>query len=219
MIIAREFDILRAGDPFRHVPSVFDSHGAITRAVNDERGNADRIKDMSGVDVAIHPEQRFDRSGTGALTLVAGKPFAKGRIVGEARRESLVHRTSTPCLAHPGDERLEFFLRSAPRVVGRPRGTSKAPVEHERRRSLGIGCSEEQGHRAPLGDAQQCGPLGSDGVHDCAHVVHALFERGDRCRTIGQTSASLVELDHARKRLQSLGEPRESRLLHEMFDV
>jgi hypothetical protein len=46
-----------------------------------------------------------------------------------------------------------------------------------------------------------------------------VFQCGDRRRAIGQTRAALVEADHARKRFQSLGEPRKPRLFHELLDV
>jgi hypothetical protein len=49
-------------------------------------------------------------------------------------------------------------------------------VAHQRERSLGVGCGEQRGHRASLGDAEDDGAPRLDGVEHGADVVHPRLE-------------------------------------------
>jgi hypothetical protein len=46
-------------------------------------------------------------------------------------------------------------------------------------------------------DTEQRSALGTDGIHHCADVIHALFEMGDADVPVGEAGAALVEQDQA----------------------
>jgi hypothetical protein len=77
----------------------------------------------------------------------------------------------------------------------------RAPTTPRFRRggSLRVRGREEKRHRAALGDAEQGGSLGSDGVHHGAEVVHPRLEVGNAARAVGEACPSLVEQDQARE--------------------
>src|SRR5437762_2457767 len=65
-----------------------------------------------------------------------------------------------------------------------------------------MGRSKEDAHRATFGLAEKCRALRAGGIHDRAHVVHALFERRYPAVAVGQAGAALIETNHPAERAQ-----------------
>jgi len=68
---------------------------------------------------------------------------------------------------------------------------------------------------------EERGTLRTDGLEDCADVVHPLLERRQPVvrDTVGQPSATLVEQDEPREGCETLEEVRHRRLLPHHLDV
>src|SRR3954451_12008992 len=84
VVDAVELHEARAADRSRHGPRSLDRDDRVTPAMQDERGNVDRAKEVRDVDLVDELEQVPDRRRGRALTLVAGVPGAV-RGVGEGR--------------------------------------------------------------------------------------------------------------------------------------
>ena len=65
-----------------------------------------------------------------------------------------------------------------------------------------MGRSKEDAHRATFGLAEKCRALRAGGIHDRAHVIHALFERRYPAVAVGQAGAPLVKTNHPAERAQ-----------------
>ena len=114
------------------------------------------------VDLPVHPVERLDRAGAGAVA----------EVVDEARQLVAVELTE---LAHrllglltraedaqvPLDLAPELLLGAAPWIVGRPHPPWNGAPHHESRRALGIRGGEEDGHRRALGEAVETPPASS----------------------------------------------------------
>ena len=54
------------GNPLRHISAALDIDPAIARVMQDERGDPDRRKNVTDVDLDVHPIERFERPRTNA---------------------------------------------------------------------------------------------------------------------------------------------------------
>jgi hypothetical protein len=78
-------------------------------------------------------------------------------------------------------------------------GMGIGAIEDQRSNPLRIGGGEQHAHRPAFGDAEQRGALGDGCVHNGAHVVHSLFQRGDPGSAVREAGAALIEHDQPRK--------------------
>ena len=96
-------------------------------------------------------------------------------IVGEARGPVLEVEGFAPIFRHRSEFPIGFLLRRRPRVIRRPLTPGLAAVQYQGGGALGIGRGKEDAHVAALGCAKQHGALGPGGIHDGAHIIHALL--------------------------------------------
>jgi hypothetical protein len=92
-------------------------------------------------------------------------------------------------------------------------------VEDEGPAPVGVGRGEQHAHRAAVGDAEHGGALAAGGVHDGAHVVHALLERRDAPEPVGEPGAALVEQDEPAEAREPGQEMRQRRIVPGEVDV
>ena len=92
-------------------------------------------------------------------------------------------------------------------------------IEDQRLRPLGIGGGEEHAHGAAFRNAEKCRAPAVDGVHDGAHIVHPLLQRGEVADPVGETGATLVEKDETAESAQAGDEVNEIGFIPIMIEV
>ncbi len=221
VVVAREENQFRSGDPLGEVAGLFRAHDPVSGPLQDERGNPDRGQDGPDVDLGVHPDQAQRRLRTRALHEVRRPEPHEALIAHGARGAGRAAHRSAPVLLDLPEERGQILIGLAPRVVGRALPARVAPVHDERHRPVGVGGGEQGAHRPALGDAEERRALRADGVQHRADVVHPQLERRQLPvgNAIGQTRASLVEQDQPGERREPREEPRVRRFLPVQSDV
>src|SRR5256714_7153474 len=119
MILAGQFDELRAGDVRGDVAPFFDVRVQIARPVEDKSGHANGRQDVAHVYQSIHPRERQRRAGAGAPPLIAGPPRAEMLVVRHARREVFDADGATPLVLDGVVELLPLLWGRGPWVIRR----------------------------------------------------------------------------------------------------
>ena len=96
MIIAIEFDELRAGDLARHIAAGLDTHGAVAPAVQYQRGHGNPWQQVPDIGVAKRLKHRRNAAGTGGRAQQSGPSGFRLRITAKARREGFDAGGATP---------------------------------------------------------------------------------------------------------------------------
>lgn len=212
MVVALQLDEAGVRDVLRQIPATAHRDHPIPGSVQDERLRANRRQDVPDIELWIEPEEASNhpRACCGALI---SRPFLTSAwVVDEARCPRLQADAVPPTVDH-GVELLQAGGVDADRKVGCTKYAREGAVEHERRRPLGIRCRKQCGHRASLGDPEDCRPLASGRVHDCEKVVRSFLERRRARDGVRQARAALVEEHEATERRQTLVAPRQQRIL------
>ena len=93
MVVARELDVLGAGDVLRQVASGLDRNGPITDAMEDQGRRLDRRQHVPDVDLVVGPHQGEDGARTRRGPLQPAEPLDERLVVSTARG---VDGTRTP---------------------------------------------------------------------------------------------------------------------------
>jgi hypothetical protein len=158
---------------------------------------------VADVDAAVHAAEGLEGSRARAREDPLPPPELHLFVVGDARREGLevvvepFRRAETVQVLV--DHLRPLLRRRRPRVVLIAHPRRPGSVEDRGGGSLRVRGREEKRHRPALGDAEEGGSLGSDGVHPGADVVHPRLEVGNAARAVGEAGPALVEQDHARE--------------------
>jgi hypothetical protein len=83
---------------------------------------------------------------------------------------------------------------------------------------IGVSGGEHDRRRPALGDAEQSGPLGPDGVEHGDRVARVVLEREHR-RPVREALPAPVEQDHPREAREAVDEPRGLAQLVQHFEV
>ena len=218
VVVARELDEPRSRDALCDVAALVDPHGAVTGAVEDERGDVDRSEQVTDVDQGVHLEQGSNRArACGGSAALAPPPCH--RVVGGRAHDPHV-RLEAPVPGENLDPGGALLRRPRPRVVlvGQ-RALRVGPEEHEPRDALRMRPGVEDRQRAALRVPEQDRPPAFCGFLDGAQVVHAGLEIRDARRPVGEAGAALVEADQPRERAESLEERSVAGLLPVLFEM
>jgi hypothetical protein len=151
VISAGELDVARVGDVLGHVPGVRDVDRQLVDSMEDHHRDADRRQERTHVHIEHHPQQRAGRGGRRRQALCPA-PCTPRRVVPSQRRG---HRREvaavTPFALEPVERRVHRVAAPvAPDEAASPVVAGEAAPEQQPQRALGIGCREEQAHRATL---------------------------------------------------------------------
>ena len=193
MVLPRQFDEPRSRNPFRHVPARADGYCRIAHAMEQQRRDTDRGKDVPNINFIVHCDERHHRSGTRAHSEQPAPPLRESSVPDHARRARGEAEGSAPFASHLLDPRPALLFSRSPREVRRPDPPREAAVHDQRRHARGIGGAEKRAHRTSLRHAKKRRPLRSHRIHHGSHVVHAHLEAGHVRDPIGKASAALVE--------------------------
>lgn len=144
-------------------------------------------------------------------------PAPEAVVVGRARGDE----GNPISLLEPLDRSVETIGRQAGSVVLLTQH-ARGSVDHDqRRRALGMGSGEEDGHRGALICSDDGCPLAANGVEDHSDVLRPLLERrqGAERHRIRDPGASLVEHDHPTERREPAEEAFDPGLLPHDLDV
>jgi hypothetical protein len=78
VILARKFDIARAGNVLGKIASTIDVDGHVFGAMDDESGHPYRRNDIADVDLAVHAHESFGGGWARAEALEPSPPALEG---------------------------------------------------------------------------------------------------------------------------------------------
>ena len=179
MIVARQLDEPRAGNPAGDVAAFFDLQAAVVRAMQDQRRHANRRQDVPDVDLRVHLRQRERRAGARAHPQIRRPPR---RETPDRRPRSARAPRCRP--GRPSRVRISSkkasrcFARRSPGIV-RVAQALRVGADHDERRGLAPDTWPRRAlHIGPPSDTpNSAARCDSDRVHHRAHIVHPLLER------------------------------------------
>src|SRR5262245_10881973 len=174
---------------------------------------------MPSVNVIVHPDERFGRARTRALSFNHRAPCLISLVLRETGRERRPQRSLSPRIAQSRKASLEVDSRSTPWIIWRPCNASVAAVQNQRRPALWIRRSEQRAHRPALGYPENRSALRADRIHHATHVVHPLLQRWHGHATIGEARPTFVEPDESRERGESFEEVGDVRFVPVVFEI
>jgi hypothetical protein len=120
VIIARKLHVLCPTYVLGKIAPMLNVEWSIARAVEHKRGNADCRKDVSHVDLVVHPENSQGCPGTRRCTLSSLGPCPVLFVGSEAWRVQVYRVPFSPVLFHQAERRSMLLFVPAPRIVRRP---------------------------------------------------------------------------------------------------
>ena len=187
-------------------------HDRVGPAVQHQGRDPDVLQDRSNVDAPVHQQQGFECAGAAAhpLELAPGSPTLPDR------RSSGPHASSSapsPSFRRRVHMRFELGFRYR---IARP---NESPGQHEVRYAIRVCRRKQRAHGASLGHTHQDRSSGAHGVHDGAHIVHSLLQRGYTRNAVGKALSAFVKTDDPRKSGQTLHVAANGRQLVNHLDV
>src|SRR5207244_365755 len=91
--------------------------------------------------------------------------------------------------------------------------------ENGRTGSIRMGRREQRGQPASLGEPEERGAFGTNGIEHRQHVVYLLFQRWELCRSVGEPGSPHVKDDQSRERGEPIEESSKRRLFPLVLDV
>ena len=120
VIVARELNIFRAGNPPSHVASTTDICVQVARPMNEERRNANRRQDACDINLRIHVRESKRGAGTGAAAQIGCPPLFEPLVFCAAWRHDRGVYNSSPILRDQIEKLLTPFGSRSPRIDWRP---------------------------------------------------------------------------------------------------
>ena len=210
-----------AGDVLGQVAHVAHVEAAVARAVQQQRGDADRAEHVADVEVAVELGVGGGVARAHAQALEAAEPLGRSAVVRRSEGAKIAAANSpSPQCSSEDVHRLVALLGACARTCS-PRPAwcarrSRRATSDSTRSGMLAAASMAIGPPSMIANSDR--PLGAGGVQHGAHVVDLLLERRRPRAAVGHARAAAVEEDQPAERGQPVEEAGDGGVLPEGLD-